>query len=728
MATAVDPEKLDGAAQDEDCRSRVMDEAEHALADRQSWVKLQREWYTVRYGMRAKKKFPWPGASNLHIPLTDKVIRRVKPIFISSFFGVDPICTMEPLGNTTQDAARVFELGYDWLVRHRMERPQEELTFAVDDELEGGFGIIKCVWEYRSRVKDRRLKVDWVPREVSRKEYLPPAELELDLVRRCGLDPDDKRFEEQGKAVVSQFLAGDEELVWEIEDVEYNAPRWYHVAPEDLILPWDATCDIDAQPWVAHRMFLNKHELQDRARSGRYDRAAVTTALESNITGGALSDPASELEQRKQLREGVDGKGGRTDSRHEVWELYYRDDEGDKRVATIHRASKEVLRDVPYPYEHGQWPFTRFSFELNDDRWYASRGVPSLLWDLQREINAQHNAKVDNMAISTSKSFIYRNGAIRNPSKFKFRPGAMFGVPRTNDLVPIQHQQTDWVHEREEMALRMLAEEYVGTPDFGISNINQRVERRTATEIDQIQMSSGLVAEEALRRNQWAAKRLHRQTILLWQQYGDDQVVVRVTGSEESVVFVRFDLLKEFDIVPNGRIDNLNAAQRAQQAMGVLQLTESSAGRFINQYEVVKDVLENLNYRSSKRYLMAPGVWEQDAVLQQIHEISMAEKLGEVPPVDQSDAHQIHVATLERAIPQMTDERVALLMIGHLALHAFFLGEKGMLEQFIQQTGARPVEAGTRLMLELPQEEAQGAPTGDQGAAQGQPSGDQARG
>ena len=53
---SVDPEKLDGAPQDDDCRERVVQEAEQALADRGNWIKLQREWFTVRYGMRAKKK------------------------------------------------------------------------------------------------------------------------------------------------------------------------------------------------------------------------------------------------------------------------------------------------------------------------------------------------------------------------------------------------------------------------------------------------------------------------------------------------------------------------------------------------------------------------------------------------------------------------------------------------------------------------------------------------
>lgn len=712
-----DPEKIVEQEAPASCLDDVLKEAKGAVTDRHGWITQQREWYTIRYGMRAKKKFPWPGASNLHIPLTDKVIRRLKPIFISAVFGVDPICTFEPLGATSIDSARTFEVGYDWLVRYRMKNAQEQAGFWTDFMLGGGFGLAKCVWEYEARKVTRRLKVDWVPQDVDRKEFLSPTELEIDIARRSGIDKSEKDFTAIGRSLVRQFLAGDEELVWERETVFYNAPKWYAVDPQDFIAPWDATTDIDAMPWCAHRMFLHPHEMRERMESGRYKRAETQRALEAGPSGGDAADPAGELEQRKQMREGVDGKGVRSETKHELWELYYREKDGCKRVATVHMVSGEVLRDMEYQYEHDEWPFTRFSFEMNEDRWYSSRGVPSMLYDLQKELNAQHNSKIDNMSISTSKSFIYRHGSIRNPEKWKFRPGVMFPVMRMTDIQPIQHMQTDWVHEREEMNLRQNAEEYVGTPDFGISNINQRVERRTATEIEQIQNSSGAVAEETLRRYQRQMRRLHRQTLLLWQQYGDDQVEVRVTGTDKSLVFVRFDLQKEYDLVPSGRIDNLNSQQRAQQALTVLQLAESPlASKYVNHFEVVRDILENLNYRNSKRYLQAPGVWEQDALLQQVHEVSMAETIGEVPPVDQSDPHELHVSVLQQIMAnKQDDQELMILLAGHLALHAYFLGERGVLQQYLQQTGGQVQEAGSRLLIVLPKRE--GGEDGGQGGS-----------
>lgn len=697
----------------------ALEATKKAIADRNDWENRLRAWYSQRYGLRAKKVFPWPGSSNLFIPLTDKVIRRLKPSFLNATFGVSPIVGFEPLGNTRIETTRAFEAGYDWLVRSRMKSPREALQFAVDNALGFGFGVVKSVWEFQAKDVSRRVEVDWVPDGVEREEYLPPRELEVDLARRLALDPSKEDHRRIGRAAMRDFLAGAEYLEFQLEyDVTYNAPRWHSVDPIDFIVPWDSDLDIDNFPLCTHRFPLSEHQLKMRGHTGFYPAEKVKEALESLAGAEGDGSPSSNLEQRKQLREGIKGDGRRSEHKHEMWEVYYIDGI-ERRVATVHARSKAIMFDRTFDYEHDQWPFTRISFEQNENRWYAGRGIPEMLYDLQSEVNAQHNAKLDNMAISTSKSFIYRQGSITNPAKWVFRPGAMFPVRRMDDVQPLVHQQTDWVHNNEEMNLRQTAEEYIGTPDFGISNINQRVERRTATEIDQIQASTGIVAEETLQRYQTSMRRLHQQTAFLWRQFGDEQVEVRVTGSEEALVLVRFDLYQAFDMVPTGRLDNATPSQRIQKASVVLSLLDNPRlAQHINDFEVTRDVLENLDYRSSKRYLNPPGLFETTAVSRQIHEITQMEMLGEIFPVDQGDPHEIHLAVLQKvAVARQGEPELLLLLAGHAALHQFFLGERGALEAYIQQTGAQVQEAGTRLILVLP-EGGEGAGTPGGGTAQ----------
>jgi hypothetical protein len=709
-----DPESANNAAISEDVIRKFIQEGERAIADRSYWEKKLEVWYARRYGLRSPKTFPWPGCSNLNIPLTDKVIRRLQPVFQSAVFRVSPIVSIEPLGQTSTETARSLEHGYDWLVRYRMKNARQAMQYVDDALLMYGFAVSKITWEYEADRFVRKEDVsDIVPVGTDRSE-IPEQDIALELSRRFSLDPSKEDERDLLEEATRQFFAGEEVIEVETDRVIYNAPRWQYVDPIDAIVPWDSDLDIDNFPWFIHRTYLADHELEHRAKSKRYDPQKVKSVLDSEKAKSASLN-GSTLEQRRQWREGVSGgKAMKKENSHEIWEVYFRHDlnndgVSERYVATVHYATSEILRVIPYPYEHNEWPFTRFAFEMTEPRWYSSRGIPELIYDLQVEVNAQHNAKLDNMAITNSKSFIYRDGSVRNPEKWRFRPGAMFPARRPEDVVPLNHQILDFSFNAEEEALRAWAEEYVGTPDFGISNINQRVERRTATEIQQIQSSTGAVAESALETFQESMRRQHRQTLFLWAQYGEPQVLVRVNGGLNEIVFVRFDLYKDFDLIPTGKLDNLTPNDRINRAFSVMQLVNNpTTARYINAFEVTKDIIENVNYRDSQRYLLAPGVFEQNENLEQINEINVMDAIGEVHPVDVSDDHELHLQILGQAIEAAADDPgKQMLLQGHAVMHLYLMGERSALEQFQQQTGAQVEQVGNRLVMGLPQQQMQ---------------------
>lgn len=688
--------------------------AEDEKSDRSPWEQKLQTWYARRYGLRSEKHFPWKGASNLNIPLTDKIIRRMEPLFHSLVFRVNPIVSIEPLGATDVATARALEYGYDWIVRYKMKRAREALTFVNDVKMTYGFGIVKCVWEKDQQVSTRKIKTDFADEETWARLVDSPDDLAMELMQRLGLNLDD--HEDLVKDAMRQFEDGDEEITVTIpDDVTYDAPRWHAIHPIDFIVPADSTTDIDRMPWCVHCVSATDHELEMSAKAGKYDPEKVRAAIEHGIM---YDQPRSMVgyDHTRDQREGVTSTDGGEDHDHQLWEIYFRHDaDGDgiseRYVSTVHKSSGEILRTIAFPYEHSEWPFTRFHYEMTEDRWYSARGVPELVYDLQTEINAQHNAKLDNMAIQNSKSFIFRAGSIRNPSQWTWRPGAFFPVRRMDDIQPITHQVMDFSFNAEEENLRAWAEEYVGTPDFGISNINQRVERRTATEIEQIQRSTGAVAESVVEHYQESMRRLHRQTLALWGQYGDDSAVIRVAG-DQAIRFNRFDLYKEFDLVPTGRMDNLDAATRAAKAFSLLQLAEApSTAPYMNPYEIARDIVENTDYRNSSRYLREPGATDADAMQVQIDEISRMAVLGEVHPVEQGEDHQSHIAVCQQSMQANQDDPgLAQLITVHLAMHAFFLGEPQLLQQLTQQ-GVQVQQDGTRLVAQMPeQQQEEGAP------------------
>lgn len=682
--------------------NELVAEVERALTDRRIWEQKRRLHYSKRYGLRAEKTFPWKGCSNLRIPLTDKILRRISPALKSSVFSVSPIVSIQPFGEMQESVARNVEYGYDWLLRYHMQRAREELGYAHDNCISYGFGIVKNCWHYESEMETRKLELDFLDPEIDRKAY-PEQPIRLELMSRLSLD--EREHREQIADAVRQFKDGAEEIAVKLENVLYAAPRWYFVDSMDCIVPWDSGTDVDRLPWITHRSQMTRRELQVAKKNSGFDPKNTDQVIQCLESFSNKTE--DELSTRQNFREGIGGDTKKS-SVAEVWEIYYFDDkDGDgideKHVLTWSADKKLTLRDIPYEYEHGQWPFTRISFEENEPRWYSSRGAVEMLLDLQTEVDAQHNAKLDNMSIRNTVSLVYRAGSIRD-TKWRYSPGAMFPTQRgPQDVSPLSFQPMDFSSNAEEENLRAWAEEYIGTPDFGISNINQRVERRTAKEVDTISNSAGAIASEFLERTQESHRRLHRQTLLLWAQYGKENVMIRVTGKPDPVLFSRYDLRKNYGLTPTGRLDNLTPQARLQRAAVALDLARDKVtGPLVRTAEVVKDIFENLDYHNADRFLVQPGTFDEEAKARQTAEIAQMAILQEVHPVDQREPHAQHAEVCAQAIQNGANQEDVSLITAHLALHMFYLGQKQPLMALVQE-GWQPVGVGVKVTLIPPQ-------------------------
>ena len=59
------------------------------LQYRSSWDERMRTFYEMRHhGLRRKNK-PWPGASDVHVPVGDMAIEKLKPYYFQQVFATD---------------------------------------------------------------------------------------------------------------------------------------------------------------------------------------------------------------------------------------------------------------------------------------------------------------------------------------------------------------------------------------------------------------------------------------------------------------------------------------------------------------------------------------------------------------------------------------------------------------------------------------------------------------
>lgn len=696
--------------------------AEQAIDSRASWEAGLRSQYKQRMASAPKPdpNWPWPGSANMAIPLTDKTILKKVPLYFNSVFNVSPIASMVPAKPMDPDISRRVEQFYDHLVRHKMRRSKQAVVHAVQNTLTYGLGFLKCIWDTKTERRCRAIDVNRQFGPVNRDE-VPDEVLEY-MADLLGLDRTQKEDRKAFESAVRQFRRGDDTVKVSLQSITYNAPLWTSVDPLDILVPWDATDDVDELPWIVHRLRLTKNQLRQRAKLGLYTEKAVEKAIETFESKGTRDHTDRGLETFRYSQYEQEGVFDLQSEKAyvELWECYHWTDvNGDglaeRCVSTVVPDCDVRLRSVEYPYYHGQWPITRLANEEREGRWYSPRGVAKMIEDLQKEINAQHNAKLDRMQIINAPTFKVKENSARAFRNARFRPGEFYRVRRMDDVEPMYNGQVqDYSFDNEHMLLKSFVEEYAGIVDFGVAGANSGVERRTAKEISFIEQNTNEIASLELSFFQDAMSRVHHQTLNLWYQYGDDETWFSVDG-REPIRFDRRDLANKFEVIPVGNLGNLSSAARANTAMNLLSVASSPAmSQYANIPEMWRDFVEaTADYRTAARYLRKPGDLETDAERQQISELTWMDKIGMVHPAYQYEDHATHMRVVEQAIQTAPDEETARLYYLHLVLHQFAAGSPEVSVEDIEQAGYQLVTQGARMYL-VPIDDGQLEQTTDQ--------------
>ncbi len=123
---------------------QLFDQGSAALQSRTTWENKQRLYYQMRHdGLRRINK-PWPTAADLHFPLIDMNIRKVKPFWESQAMSNDRLASFAALNEqqaTTTSAAADY---FDYYLKQETNF-QVELIRAIDFMLLRGRGALKAI-------------------------------------------------------------------------------------------------------------------------------------------------------------------------------------------------------------------------------------------------------------------------------------------------------------------------------------------------------------------------------------------------------------------------------------------------------------------------------------------------------------------------------------------------------------------------------------------------------
>lgn len=117
-----------------------------ALKDRTTWEERQRVFYAMRRdGLRRRKK-PYPGAADLHLPIADNAVSKLKPYDINGVFGRQVLASFTALRSQQAEASARAAQFLDWNLRNRSNFARAYAR-AVDRKYVAGRAILKVRWD-----------------------------------------------------------------------------------------------------------------------------------------------------------------------------------------------------------------------------------------------------------------------------------------------------------------------------------------------------------------------------------------------------------------------------------------------------------------------------------------------------------------------------------------------------------------------------------------------------
>lgn len=560
------------------------------LSDRQNWEQRQRVWYQMRHNGLPRRHKPFKGAADLHFPLIDTAIEKLKPFYFSQVWGAPRLAEFvardEQLAEATAAAADYL----DWTLREETDLELELLT-AIDWMLLSGRGILKVRWDTQSK-----------------------------------------------------------RIVFEA------------VNPVFLIVPMTATTLGEAD-WVAHVKHLTLNQYR---RDRRYTQAPE---LLRRIRGGADSS-AAQFELQKSAREGL------TYSRDEdtivVWEVYEKTEPGWIVHTYSPNASDTPLRppfQAPYRWRgRALLPFVGFCMEVKDKGWYSPRGVAERLAAFETSLCKTWNEKHDLMSFFNRPLFT-SDSPIVNTGNIRFDPGML--LPPT--VRPLPMPEPPMSFDADMQMTRLVAEQAVMMPDFGVGGLPEAQPNKTATEVNYIQTLSSTGVDLKGRVFHKSLGEVFRLCWAIILQYQREALVY--FAAESRKVLPPQALHDNYLIQPEGSSDHWNKNQRIQRAAIRFQSLRGHPN--VDQEELVKDLIQADDARLIRRLVVPTNerqTGEADAEATEIVKMMHGWPAHVRPAQD----HQVRITTLvqflqKQALVAAAPDPAALLarnlIQAHLADH-----------------------------------------------------------
>jgi len=606
------------------------------------WESNNLKWHKMRNRIKKEKNFPFVGCANIRMPTIETKVRKWKAAIVNAIFGVRPIVQVVPNPNGNSATALKIEKFLDHMIIDVMKL-KNKFIISVDQTAEKGFYIMKPFWNTNIITRIEKLELAKLSEQETMMLFNPNitvAQLKQAVAAKYDVDMSELVMKENDASldkIVEALHKGDKVIEVQFQDVICNYPDVALCEPERIYVPTDSGYHPESCSWIIHEFNMPIETLEVNGKYKNWDIGEIVELAELaktktvNTQSGTYRD--KDIDDAKDTREGISvlEKTGKV----RIWEYYgWYDINGDgadeKCVITIAPDFDKVIRKIALPFYSGKYPFVKTMYELTDDRWFSHRGIPEMIEDITKEIDMQHNMKLDSQTMRNAPMYIYRAGLInKNTMQFAWGQGIpVGGMQPLNDVIaPLNNSNpnAEFSYKDEQMLLEGRVEELIGQPDFTLQSMINKRQPRTLGEVSmQQQAMNGLFGLD-VELIRGSAEELFNWIWELWCQYGDDKYEFAYFGKEgfEPIRLTKEEVQGKYKITVRGNDQNTNPQVRLQKAQMILQLQQNPIAvqmgvvSPINVANGIKLALQEMDIQNWQELVMPPEILAQQMQQQQ---------------------------------------------------------------------------------------------------------------
>jgi len=584
------------------------------------WRSKQETWHRMRMRIKPSKTFPFPGCANIRLPTIETKLRKIKSQLVKIIFSIRPVVQAIPSPSGNMQTAAKVEKWLDHLIMDIMKF-KEKAVIGIDQSIEKGMYLFKPYW--RVDIIDRMEEYSLSDLSMEEVQQLydvntNPDMIGLAIAERFDVDEDDLVFDHNAKEIkkaVDEILKGKDKIKLQIKDVIYNYPDVSLCNPEFVYVPSDSPFSPQECRLICHEFYLPYDTVKRNVDIKNWSKDSVDTI---DIVKDVPMDNMTEISI--ETREGID-RLNNPSQLVKIWEVYtYYDLNNDgyeeKCLFTFAPDFRATLRKITLPVNSGKFPFVKIFNELTDDRWFAHRGLPEIIEDLVKEIDTQHNQKIDNQTLKNCPMITYRAGIV-NPNLIKFIPSQSIPRQDPDDVTFMQNTNvnTDFSYKDEQMILESKIEELIGQVDFSLQSMINKRQPRTRGEVEMQMNSAQMTFSLDADMYTEAFSELFNQVWDLWCQYGNDEEEFAYFGQNgwEKIRLTKEEVQGRYKISVRGNDQNFNPMQRQQKAQMILEAVmspvalQSGVVQPNNVYNAYKRFYQTLDEQNWQDYITDPS-------------------------------------------------------------------------------------------------------------------------